>query len=135
MAAVLSQLGALRFVVSTEGADNASPSGTWTPGRHPLISNLTWATLQDATVAEQEVNTTSRLWLQPTFEAWNAAARAAAAGRGDIHAVACLADVSAPLLPALLGEAPLPGLSAVAPACKNDRLPKARAVSFGAPQP
>jgi hypothetical protein len=31
-AAALSQLGALRFVVSTEGTDNASPCASWTPG-------------------------------------------------------------------------------------------------------
>ncbi len=114
-AAAVSQLGALRFVVSTEGTDNASPCASWAPGRH-LFSDMTWSGLQTDMAQQQKVNTTSRLWLQPTFEAWSA--------RGAV--VARLADVSAPLLPALLGEAPLPGLSAVAPACKNDLLPKAR---------
>jgi hypothetical protein len=35
------------------------------------------------------------------------------------------------LLPALLGDAPLPGLSAAAPACENDRLPPVRAPAHG----
>jgi hypothetical protein len=121
-AAALAQLGALRFAVSTEGTDNASPCASWTTLMPAPLLQLTWSDLQEEAAVQQRVNTTSRLWLQPAHDAWSGVA-------GRRGSDTCLADVSAPLLPALLGEAPLPGLSAVAPACEDNLLPKARTLS------
>jgi hypothetical protein len=88
----LTQLDALRFVVSTEALDNVAPSSVVPRGLRPLLVGLTWHALQREVAQQPVVNTTSRLWLEPTFEAWSAEGRPRrcrrAAARHRLHAVA-----------------------------------------------
>lgn len=98
------QLASLRFYVSgapTFGAPCCCPAhgaGEWTS------KPLSWAELQQSAVHEQHITHASYIWL---------------AHRGR-------AGSTAPLLEALTGAVPLPGLSAAAPACGRDRLPEVR---------
>ncbi len=101
------QLSALRFrlappaLVSQALSDpSALPAGTSVP--------LTWKELQQA-ARGRDARHDSLLWLQPK--------EGARAHEG----------APVPLRLALLGGVALPGLSAMAPACTYDRLPKVRA--------
>jgi hypothetical protein len=98
------QLASLRFYVSgapTFGEPCCCPahsSSTWTS------KPLSWAELQQEAVVVEHITHASHIWL---------------AHRGRDGS-------TAPLLEALTGAAPLPGLSAAAPACAHDRLPEVR---------
>ena len=120
----LAQFMALRFAITTEGGDTVSFATECCPQRCTpqarACPDLTWQEVQDA-VCRSKINTTSRLWLQREFVAAKCDTRPRDA--------ATVARCSAPLLPAMLGDAPLPGLSAVLPACRHNRVPRVRAAS------
>jgi hypothetical protein len=83
------------------------------------VGPLNWRQLLYAVCSEAALSPASRLWL---FE------RSRCSGGASARQQAVVAEErSAPLLDALAGAAPLPGLSAAAPSFAADRLPQARA--------
>jgi hypothetical protein len=99
---VLAQLTALRFFI----APRAVGSDALTPDVDALAEKserLTWGNLQHAARSRHDVRHDTWLWL---------------------HQRGTRTHEPVPLRLALLGAVAVPGLSAVAPACKYDRLPK-----------
>jgi hypothetical protein len=105
----LAQLAGLSFVLGTFERDNVSTDALADEGDHWMSDVLTWSRLQDAAVREERVNTRTVVWLHD-----------ASANMPPPR------SKRTPLLDALLGLAPLPGISAAAPACLGDRLPEVR---------
>ncbi len=99
------QLSALRFRLAPPALESDSPND---PSALPVGTSvpLTWTELQEA-ARRKDARHDSLLWLHKKRGA-----------RAHEHAL--------PLRLALLGAVALPGLSAAAPACTYDRLPKVR---------
>jgi hypothetical protein len=111
----LAQLAGLSFVLGTFERDNVSTDALAEDDSHWTSRVLKWSLLQEAAVGDTRINTRTVLWLHD-----------ASANLPPPRSKRTL------LLDALLGRAPVPGLSAAAPACLEDRLPEVRTATFAA---